>query len=60
MPIANPNYRKCRSCGKLFLVMVGDNLDGTELSKMLYPICDQCRAKEAKSMLSKLFKKDST
>ena len=56
MPISTTHYRKCKHCGKIFPVVIGDCLDGHELIELLHPICNECKGKEMKAKLKKLLK----
>lgn len=56
MPISTIHYKKCKHCGKLFPVVIGDCLDSYEIIELLHPICGECKAKEVKATLRKLLK----
>lgn len=49
MPISTWRKRKCRKCGKVEYILVGDCLYGDE-----FMLCDTCRAEQAKSLEQKL------
>ena len=43
MPLSTTHYRKCRTCGKIFPVIIGDCLDGYEVIELFHPICGECK-----------------
>ena len=60
MPVSTTHYRRCIRCGKRFSVIIGDCIGGYEFLMLFYPVCDECKAKEVKAKLKKLFRGGST
>ena len=56
MPISTTHYRRCRTCGKVFPVEIGDCIGSYEFLMLFNPVCDECKEKEMKAKLKKLFK----
>ncbi len=56
MPISTTHYRRCRTCGKVFPVVIGDCIGSYEFLMLLHPVCGECKEKEVEEKLKKLFK----